>query len=178
MKHSPTGPKHAPLLPPKYLAKVAPPLFSIVFCFSYPNERSFRGPGGVGRGRVPLGWAKICAREPASRGLQGASRGILLKTGRTLYIVPKFQVRQEDHGTTFPDTLSKILPDRHIYIITRTRFKPQRATHKKTSLVSQPAYFKYFLSGGRQRTTTDDDDGRRRRTTTDDVRLRRHLYIH
>ena len=52
---------------------------------------SLRGPGGLVRGLDSLNYkAKVCSRELASvvsRGLQGASRGLPLATGRTIYIV-------------------------------------------------------------------------------------------
>ena len=56
--------------------------------FSSPNKRSFRGLAVLVGTRFRYG-AKICARELASvvsRGLQGASRGLQLTTGRTIYI--------------------------------------------------------------------------------------------
>ena len=67
----------------------------IVCCaFFPPNKRSYKGPGGFGRGLDSRCRAKICARELApfaSRCLQGASHGLPLMTGRT--IIPTSQER-------------------------------------------------------------------------------------
>ena len=71
-------------------------------CFP-PNKRSLRGPGGSSRDLGLCAGAKICARELASvvfRGLLGAaSRCLPLKTGRTLCIYPKFQIRHRDYNS-------------------------------------------------------------------------------
>ena len=73
-----------------------------------PDKRSFRGPGGVGRGLNSLSRDKICARELASvasrclLGLPVGSHGLPLTTGRTIYIIPKFQVRHWDQVSNVP----------------------------------------------------------------------------
>ena len=61
-----------------------------------PSKHSFKGPGGIFRGLDLRSWQNICARELASvvsRGSPVVSRGLPLTTGRTIGLVPKFQIR-------------------------------------------------------------------------------------
>ena len=67
-----------------------------------PNKRSFRDPGGFGRGLDLRCQVKICAREPASvvsRCLKGASRGLPLTAGRTIDIDAKFPISHWDQNS-------------------------------------------------------------------------------
>ena len=82
-----------------WLATVAAPRLPLKARFQFerreniaPNKRSFRGPGDVVRDLGLYSGTKICVRELASV----VSRGLPLTTRRTIYIVPKLLIPNQD----------------------------------------------------------------------------------
>ena len=93
-----------------------------------------------------------------------ASLGLLLTTGRTIYIVPKFQIRRWDHTnlmskcfdhkTTFQDTNSRrIAISTHQKLSFELGFSSKRATYKKHMLGFAASSLRIFPF---LETTTDD----------------------